>query len=69
MDDKTITLKEGEFKGLVDCGFITGYRFAVTNGIFKHLSKKEMRNASLPCGEELWRRCKKAEKNQKSKSE
>lgn len=61
--DNNITLTEKEFKMLVDCGFVSGYKFAMVHGLLNHISEEQMKLASVPCRNELWERCKLAEKN------
>ena len=60
MEIDKITLKESEFKKLIACGFITGYRFALEHG-FRDYSMEDLQNASKPAEEKLWVRVKKAE--------
>ena len=60
MEIDKITLKKSEFKKLVACGFISGYRFALEHG-FKDYSMEDLQNASKPAESVLWARIKRAE--------
>ena len=58
MSENNIVLTEKEFKKVVAGGFITGYKYAMMHGLFGNISREQMKDASKPCEEELWIRCK-----------